>query len=288
MTTHDSIVLQNHNIHKMANGDYTNMASVDCSEDKNGHANGIDEMNCYDNTDGVASWMQYGWLSFRSSSLQFLNKPFWFLACLCALVVAQGMIITGVSSVILTSIEKRYGFTSTQAGALSSSYDTAYGVCCILVSYFGHLRKPKFLGVGAIILAIGCFFATVPHYLIGPYEAGVTQDTDLCHFNNGTSAFTSPKCRNSSWYYLFIFCLAYLMMGVGATPIYTLGPSHIDESTKRGQNGVYLGIMYTFAALGPALGYGLGLPLLSTYVDIKQVLICYCFHFLSNAKTNSI
>ena len=216
---------------------------------------------------------RYGWAGFYIKSLQFINKPVFFLAFICCLVVAQGMIITGITSVIVTSIQTRFGFTSVQAGALSSSYDTAYGVSSIFVSFFGHTRKPKLLGIGALVLAVGCFVASVPNYLVGSYHAGVVSDVDWCSVNGTIGSVASKGCQNASWYYLAIFCIAYLIMGLGATPIYTLGPSHLDESTERGQNGLYIGIMYAFATLGPAIGYLIGKPILSTYVDITQVNI---------------
>ena len=242
--------------------------------------NGVEELkekrksNCTKNPE-----KKYGWLGIYIKDLQFLNRPVVFLFFLCTLVVTQGMIITGVSSVIITSIQTRFGFTSIQAGALSSSYDTAYGVSSIFVSFFGHKRKPLCLGLGAIALAVGCFIASVPHYLVGDYHAGVVKDTDWCLQNATYQAQPSSDCKGGAWYYLAVFCLAYLTMGIGATPIYILGPSHLSESTRRGQSSLYIGIMYAFAAFGPAIGYLIGKPILNTYVDIKQVIFAFVIFF---------
>ena len=213
---------------------------------------------------------QYGWCGIYSTRLQVVNKPIVFLVLLCFLVVAQGMIITGITSVIITSIQTRYGFTSVQASALSASYDTAYGVSSIFVSFFGHKHKPYFLGIGSMVLAVGCFIASLPQYLVGEYHSGVVRDIDWCSANNSLTTDTQ-HCKEGAWYYLAIFCLSYVTMGIGATPIYILGPSHLEESTERGKSGFYIGIMYAFAAFGPAIGYLMGRPILDTYVDIKQV-----------------
>lgn len=232
---------------------------------------GLDQVNGSGlNAAGKNPDKKYGWLSFYFKCLQIVNKPGFFLLFICVLVVTQGMIITGITSVIVTSIQTRYGFTSVQAGALSSSYDTAYGLSSIFVSYFGHSRKPFCLGVGSIVLAVGCLVASFPHYLVGGYHAGVVREIDWCNVNNTINKETAD-CKEGAWYYLAIFCLAYLTMGIGATPIYILGPSHLDESTRRGKSGFYIGIMYAFAAFGPAIGYLMGRPILDTYVDISQV-----------------
>lgn len=213
---------------------------------------------------------RYGWCGIYFGRLQIFNKPVVFLFFVCFLVVAQGMIITGITSVIITSIQTRYGFTSVQAGSLSASYDTAYGLSSLFISFFGHKRKPFFLGVGSLVLASGCFIASLPHYLVGEYHSGVVRDIDWCSANNTIGA-TTQNCKEGAWYYLAIFCLSYVTMGIGATPIYVLAPSHLEESTQRGKSGFYIGIMYAFAALGPAIGYLMGRPILDTYVDIKQV-----------------
>ena len=52
--------------------------------------------------------------------------------------------------------------------------------------------------------------------------------------------------------------------------LYVLGPAHLDEITDRGKNGLYVGIYYAAAAVGPALGFIIGLPILNTWVDLKQ------------------
>ena len=220
---------------------------------------------------------KYGWLGIYIKWLQFINRPAFFLVFICALVTAQGMIITGITATIITSIQTRFGFTSVQAGALSSSYDTAYGVASILVSFFGHKHKPLCLGLGSLAIALGCLIASLPHFIVGPYHAGVVRDIDWCGQNNTLTSIPG-ECKGGAWYYIAIFCVAYVSMGIGATPIYILAPSHLEESTKRGQSGMYIGIMYAFAAFGPAIGYLIGKPILNTYVDIKQVCRCIMQH----------
>ncbi len=216
---------------------------------------------------------KYGWCGMYINGLKFINKPICFLACVCVLVGSQSMIVTGVTSVIITSIQTRFGFTSVQAGAISSSYDTAYGISSIFVSFFGHTRKPYLLGVGSIVLAIGCVVASVPNFMIGSYHAGVVKDIDWCNVNNTLSSIPEDCKGSSAWYYHAIFILAYIIMGFGASPIYILAPSHLDESTMPGQNGMYLGSFYVSATIGTALGFLIGKPMLSIFVDIVQVNI---------------
>ena len=43
--------------------------------------------------------------------------------------------------------------------------------------------------------------------------------------------------------------------GIGATPLFTIGVSYIDESVGPALSSFYLGIFYAFGVFGPALGF---------------------------------
>lgn len=212
---------------------------------------------------------KYGWGLVTSKFLQKFNKPIFFLLVLCSAGLAQGLLITGVSFTVITSIEKQFGLKSTEAGLFGTVYDIAFGVCCLFAGYLGHKHKPRFIGLGLLLLSIGAIVFTIPKYLIGPYVAGVERDEDFCsigHLHN------LQHCKKTSeWVHNAFFFLAQILMGIGATPLYTLGPAHIDEITTRDDGSLYLGVFYAAAALGPGIGFVIGLPILNTWVDINQV-----------------
>jgi len=211
---------------------------------------------------------KYGWSFLTNKFLQRFNKPIYFLIVLCLAGIAQGLVVTGVSFTVITSIEKQFGLKSTEVGLFGTIYDIAYGSCCVFVGYIGHKHKPRWLGFGLLLMAIGALIFTIPKYLIGPYIAGVERDSDFCTTGN---LFGDTNCQNSSnWYYRGLFYLAELIMGIGATPIYTLGPAHIDEITDRGQGSLYLAVFYAACAFGPGIGFIIGLPILNTWVDVTQ------------------
>jgi len=62
----------------------------------------------------------------------------------------------GFTSVVLSSIERRYRFSSTAAGAIAATFDAAVLVSVLFISYFGGKgHKPRWLGVSLIIQGIG-------------------------------------------------------------------------------------------------------------------------------------
>ena len=215
-----------------------------------------------------------GLLSWRPNILQRFAKPKWFLLFQCWFVLAQGMIVSGFSGVVITSIERRFFLKTNEVGAIVSCYDISAAIMAIVVSYYGHHHKPKWLGIGAFILGIGCLVFALPHLLAGKYEPGSSGD-NLC---SDTVLPASVECRSSLWYHIFVFVIAEFLIGIGATPVYILGTAYIDENVRHSTSGIFLGIMYAVATLGPALGFLLGGEFLKMYVDLKQVamLIFFC------------
>ena len=158
-----------------------------------------------------------------------------------------------------------------------SCYDISAAIMAVVVSYYGHHHKPKWLGIGAFILGIGCFLFALPHVLVGRYEPG-SSITNLC---SSDSFPTNLVCKSAIWYHIFVFVLAEFFIGVGATPVYILGTAFIDENVRRSTSGIFLGIMYAVATFGPAIGFLLGGEFLNIYVDIQQVsVICFQFMYL--------
>lgn len=219
----------------------------------------VDEFTC-----GLTSW--------RPKFLQKFARSSWFLVFQCWLVLSQGMIVSGLTGVVISSLEKRFYLKTSQVGAITSCYDIAAALMAIVVSYYGHHHKPKWLGGGAVILSIGCFLFALPHLLVGDYFPGSNGD-DLCNTNATTSTTmtNTVKCQSSLWYIILTFIIAEFFIGVGATPVYVLGPAYIDENVRHTTSGMFLGIMYAVATIGPAIGYLLGGKFLQIFVDLKQV-----------------
>ncbi|XP_056879739.1 solute carrier organic anion transporter family member 4A1 isoform X2 [Takifugu flavidus] len=207
-----------------------------------------------------------GWGSFTPRALQVFNTPPWMLFFLCLASFLQGMIINGFVNTIITSIERRFDLRSSQTGLIASSYDIAACVCLAFVSYFGGTgHKPRWLGWGMLIMASGSLVFALPHFASAPYRASVSEQTELCAASRSSPCQDKEAAQSS---YRFVFMLGQLLHGVGATPLYTLGVTYLDENVRSNYAPVYIGIFYTAAILGPAVGYLLGGYFLNIYTEI--------------------
>ncbi|KAJ3586703.1 hypothetical protein NHX12_013099 [Muraenolepis orangiensis] len=207
-----------------------------------------------------------GWGALTPKALRLFNTPHWLLFFLCVASFLQGMIVNGFINTVVTSIERRFDLRSYEAGLIASSYDIAACVCLAFVSYFGGTgHKPRWLGWGVVVMALGSLVFALPHFTTAPYQVSMPEHTGMCSANR-TGPCHSRESRGLS-NYRFVFMLGQFLHGVGATPLYTLGVTFLDENVKSSSAPVYIGIFYTAAIVGPAAGYLLGGYFLNIYTE---------------------
>ncbi len=112
------------------------------------------------------------------------------------------------------------------------SYDGVTAGCVLVVGYFGHrAHRPRWLARAMLLYGLGCLLFALPQFLGGRYRpvgggSGGADAALLC------SAVGAPgECAAKDPGYLGVFAAAIVLLGLGASPIYTLGTVLIDDNT---------------------------------------------------------
>ncbi|NWT71103.1 SO4C1 protein, partial [Prunella himalayana] len=212
-----------------------------------------------------------GWGPFTPRILQFCNNSEGYLVTYSLLAIFQGIVVNGLINISISTIEKRYELNSSLTGLISASYDIAFCLLSLFVSYFGERgHKPRWLAFSAFMLGLGSLVFSLPHFSSGKYQyGGKIEDTCQTGGTTFANATCSASTNSSLRKYLYVFILGQLLLGVGGTPLYTLGTAFIDDSVPKHKSSLYIGVGYAMSLLGPAIGYVLGGQLLKVYIDIQ-------------------
>ncbi|XP_039524431.1 solute carrier organic anion transporter family member 1C1-like isoform X1 [Pimephales promelas] len=195
--------------------------------------------------------------------------------------------MTGVyTKSTITQIERRFEIPSSTAGIIDGSFEIGNLLVITVVSYFGaKFHRPKIIGAGVLLMAIGTLIMALPHFIMDRYK----YDTAAAHTNDADN-FTvrstcSPDAQNTvqqlvagcqkgeeesspTWE---IVLLGNIIRGIGEANIVPLGMSFIDDYAHPENSAFYIGCLHTLGVIGPIFGFSLGSLCARLYVDIGLV-----------------
>ena len=103
------------------------------------------------------------------------NKIGWYIFWTCVLSLFQGFVVNGVVNAVISTLEKRFELPSSKSGLIASSNDFLALFLVLIISFYGSQRhKPRLIGLGVIVLGIGSFVFSLPHFVTDLYNyAGI-------------------------------------------------------------------------------------------------------------------
>uniref|UniRef100_A0A7E4V7V1 Solute carrier organic anion transporter family member n=1 Tax=Panagrellus redivivus TaxID=6233 RepID=A0A7E4V7V1_PANRE len=236
--------------------------------------------------DGLVQQSQCGIGKWRPQWLQRFSTKQWMLFLMCWFCTIQGMLINGLVPSSISTIERRYELSTSTLGRIMQFYDFGYVLFCIPVSYFGGRHsKSLVLGGGLALMALGSFMFSMPHLIADSYttshnpsdnglsqcyESSINQSATISVAQAALRSCPSPENQPGNFRYVFLFSLAHFLHGMGATPLFTIGVSYIDENVGPAVSSMYLGVFYAFAIFGPAFGFLMSSTFLRYHTDFLQ------------------
>ena len=195
--------------------------------------------------------------------LQIFNSPIMYQISLCCFLILQGSVATGFIAVGLSSIERRYNLTSALSALAAASYEIGVIIFILFTSYLGgRSHKPRVLGISLLVMGIGCLVFASPHYFNSTYNLNRTL-SEVC----GGNSTHETVCTTPVLYIYPLFIIGNIIIGSGASTLYTVGLGFIDDSTHPRYSPIYLSVTNALGILGPSIGFALGGVFLSLFVN---------------------
>ncbi|CAJ0574721.1 unnamed protein product, partial [Mesorhabditis spiculigera] len=204
-----------------------------------------------------------------------------FVALMIVVIAVQGTYLGYVVG-ILTTLERRFGFTSEKTGLLLSSYDLGHTIAILLAGYFGtkgHL--PRITGAGVLLSGLSMlvliFPAVIFQFSESEEQKALKLEAYVRDYRCDSGRYYDPSAENcksehTEHFWAFVILLiGQFLAGVFAAPFNTLAYVYIDNNVlDRRQSPFLLGLLTSMYAFGPALGFGLSALTTRVYTTLEE------------------
>uniref|UniRef100_H2Z038 Solute carrier organic anion transporter family member n=1 Tax=Ciona savignyi TaxID=51511 RepID=H2Z038_CIOSA len=190
--------------------------------------------------------------------------------------------IGGLTNTNISTLERRFGLSSSQSALVVVSYDVAFCILTAFVTYFGATaNRPRLVGIGSAIFGIGAFVYALPHFLSPLYKFGDSTLTSKWNelfiglalgtvhkpFIFPSNATNCLPTDQGLMKFMFVLLFGQLLLGCGTVPLYTLGVAYIEDSVPKNSAPIYLGIANAASLFGPAIGFACGGYILNNFLQ---------------------
>lgn len=191
---------------------------------------------------------------------------------MCLIVMLTNALTVGYRNSVITTIEKRFEFSSMSIGILSGFLEIGSLITTLIISYFfSNSHIPKCVAVSSVVCALASFMYSLPQFISNPYNPSSYKNTSnnklFCSMNatanylennikmENFGKISSPldsfmekldiksNCllKPSNFGVFLVFAIANFLIGSTSAPLYTLGTSYIDSHVHKDNSSIYLG-----------------------------------------------
>ncbi|CAJ0575699.1 unnamed protein product, partial [Mesorhabditis spiculigera] len=182
--------------------------------------------------------------------------------------LVQGMLVNGFISISIQSLERRFSLSSKQSSIFAGSYDVAVGLTLLPLSWLANkVNKVRTMGWGMMMVGFGTLLLVIPQFTSGIYRPG-SKTGETCGALADPKAVCPPE--ESQDFAFPLLLIGQLLIGFGASPLFTYGYSTIDEFDSTTRTGVNMAYYLGVCTLGPAMAFPIGSQLLKIWGDVGR------------------
>ncbi|CAL4099398.1 unnamed protein product, partial [Meganyctiphanes norvegica] len=225
--------------------------------------------------------------SCKPSWMNWLANKFMYFPLHC-LVGLQGGCIYSYNVATITTIEKRFKFSSSTIGYIQSGNDISGLLLAVVIAYVADKgNRPRWVGIGVLFSALSCFVGMLPHLvygagveaaeLAGPVHNGSStslsvfpvKKEELCHspLDSSCSSESSGSENESYMFAAVLLFLSQLLSGVFPAVFYSVGITFFDDNFDKKTTPLFYAVYQMVRVLGPVLGFILGSRCLALWID---------------------
>ncbi|XP_052860263.1 solute carrier organic anion transporter family member 74D-like [Anopheles cruzii] len=177
----------------------------------------------------------------------------------------------------LTTIEKSIQISSQSVGIITAGSDLSFVLASLFLSYYAsNRRKPLWIAMGIVSMALSCFVNALPHFLFAPnreeleaaagnWTTVVKGPDNLCRTER-----LPPDCSLDTGNVRpqMVLFLGSFLSGIGTSLYFTLGVTYLDDNVRKDKVPVLTSLAAFGRRLGPLVGFSLASFSLKYFVHI--------------------
>ena len=95
------------------------------------------------------------------------------------------MAASGVLASVVTSLQRQYGFSSTDMGVLVALSDPIICALAVFVGHYGaRFNKARVSAIGFVACTLGVFLYALPYFISPAYHPNSSAGTEVCAATN--------------------------------------------------------------------------------------------------------
>ena len=133
-----------------------------------------------------------------------------------------------------TQTKKRFQIRTVEAGLISSAYDITAVIAVLPITWFlCRVHKGQLIGISLILVGVGCFVYTLPHFISAPYEGYELIEGVQCR-ECVTGHLKSGNFDDDEYFqYYKYFIIGQVINAIGSQALVTVGVCYIDENLSQ-------------------------------------------------------
>ena len=130
-----------------------------------------------------------------------------------------------------TQTKKRFQFSTVETGLIASAYDITGVIAVLPITWFlCRAHKGQLIGFSFILVGVGCFIYTLPHFISSPYEGYELIEGVQCR-----ECKTPLRNFDDDEYFQYYkyFIIGQVINAIGSQALVTVGVCYIDQNLSQ-------------------------------------------------------
>lgn len=184
--------------------------------------------------------LRYGWRRLQPSFLGCLNTAVCYSVFMMFANIFQSGTVNGLVGAVQSTLETRYGLSSSQSSWVYASYEIATIPVSLFIVFIGTrgIHRPRWTAAFLMVSALGCVIFTIPQFATPVYvPEGQGGEEQTCGSN--LTGCEGDDSAGSLQGYVAVFVLGMVCLAFGATGLANFAVTFLDDCTPRDKLSLY-------------------------------------------------